>query len=293
MPAMSGLRSSQFWKHALGKSAGLFLLLAVLAPGMATPAVLQATPEDGGKGIVREIVDGDTLIIEMTEAASGTPDIAKPGSQIQIRLVGIQAPKLALGRPNFKPWPLAEESKAALSELAMNKTLRLSFGGQKIDRHGRLLAQLYRDDGLWIQGEMIGRGMARVYTFVDNRMLVDDLYKREREAREAKRGIWSDPFYAVRKPEQMGDEIGSFQLVEGQIKSAAVVHSRGFLNFGADWKKDFTAMIDPSAQVLFRRAKIDIAALEGKRVRLRGWVSFYRRPEIEITHPEQIEVLGP
>ncbi len=290
---MGGLRSSQFWKHVSGKSVGLFLLLAVLAPGIATPAAPQATPEDGGKGIVREIVDGNTLVIEMTETASGTPDIAKPGSQIQIRLVGIQAPKLALGRPNVKPWPLAEESKAALSELAINKTLRLTFGGQKIDRHGRLLAQLYRDDGLWIQGEMIGRGMARVYTFADNRMLADDLYKREREARDAKRGIWADPFYAVRKPEQMADEVGSFQLVEGQIKSAAVVHSRGFLNFGADWKKDFTAVIDPSAQALFRRAKIDIAELEGKRLRVRGWVSFYHRPEIEITHPEQIEVLEP
>jgi len=50
---------------------------------------------------------------------------------------------------------------------------------------------------------------------------------------------------------------------------------------------------DPSAQSLFRRAKIDIAELTGKRVRIRGWISFYRRPEIEITHPEQIEVLEP
>lgn len=140
---------------------------------------------------------------------------------------------------------------------------------------------------------MIGRGMARVYTFADHRMFADDLYKRERDARDAKRGIWADPFYAVRKPEQMDDEVGTFQLVEGQIKSAAVVRSRGFLNFGADWKKDFTAVIDPFAQALFRRAKIDIAELEGKRLRVRGWVSFYHRPEIEITHPKQIEVLEP
>jgi len=107
-----------------------------------------------------------------------------------------------------------------LSELAMDKTLHLSFGGQKIDRHGWLLAQLYRNDGSWIQGEMIGRGMARVYTFPDNRMLADDLYKREREARAAKRRIWADSFYAVTQPEQMDDEVGSFQLVEGEIKGA-------------------------------------------------------------------------
>ena len=36
---------------------------------------------------------------------------------------------------------------------------------------------------------------------------------------------------------------------------------------------------------------VDLAALAGHRVRVRGWLKHYHGPEIEATHPEQIELL--
>jgi endonuclease YncB( thermonuclease family) len=237
-------------------------------------------------------VDGDTLVIEMTGTTPATPEAAK-GTKIELRLVGIQAPKLPLGRPDFQPWPLGEESKSALAHLAQAHTLTLAFGGQKLDRHGRLLAHLYAEDGIWIQGEMLRQGQARVYTFADNRKLVAEMYALERAAREAKRGIWADPFYAVRKPQDLEALEGTFQIVEGTVTKAATVRSRGYLNFGEDWKTDFTVEIPSAGLALFRRAKLDIAAYGGKRVRVRGWVGSYRGATIEATHPEQIEVLDP
>lgn len=264
-----------------------FLLVIAAAPAAADSAGL----EPGGTGIVREIVDGDTLVAEMTATEAATPAEAAMGSKIPIRLVGIQAPKLPLGRPDFDPWPLGEEAKAALSGLALGQTLRLAFGGAKLDRHGRLLAHLYAPDGTWIQGEMLSRGMARVYTFADNRALAADMYARERDARAAKRGIWAARFYAVRTPDELEKLTGTFQLVEGRVARAAVVRSRGYLNFGEDWKTDFTVEIPPSAQNLFRRAGFDVGALSGKRVRVRGWVDSFHGPMIEANHPEQIEVL--
>ena len=47
--------------------------------------------EPGGRIIVVEIVDGGTLRLDMGK---------------QVRLVGLQAPRLPLGRANFKAWPL-------------------------------------------------------------------------------------------------------------------------------------------------------------------------------------------
>jgi len=41
----------------------------------------------------------------------------------------------------------------------------------------------------------------------------------------------------------------------------------------------------------FRRARFDIRALSGKRIRVRGWIEFYNGPEIEIATPAAIEVL--
>src|SRR3990170_3209471 len=66
------------------------------------------------------------------------------------------------------------------------------FGGQRTDRHGHLLAQAFVvTDGsrLWLQDELIGRGLARVYSLPDNRACVAELLVRERAglARLAKR----------------------------------------------------------------------------------------------------------
>ena len=264
------------------------LLVFVAAPAAADSGAL----ESGGTAIVREIVDGDTLIAEMTGTEAATPPEAANGAKIPIRLVGIQAPKLPLGRPDFEPWPLGDAAKAALSKLALGRTLRLAFGGAKLDRHGRLLAQLYTADGTWIQGEMLSAGMARVYTFADNRALAADMYAHERDARAARRGIWAERFYAVRTPDELDKLTGTFQLVEGRVVRAALVRSRGYLNFGEDWKTDFTVEIPPAAQALFRRAGFDVAALSGKRIRVRGWIESFHGPMIEANHPEQIEVVA-
>jgi hypothetical protein len=37
---------------------------------------------------------------------------------------------------------------------------------------------------------------------------------------------------------------------------------------------------------------LDVASLTGKTIRCRGWLDLYDGPRIDITHPEQIEVLA-
>ena len=91
-----------------------------------------------------------------------------------------------------------------MRELTLGKSLSLAYGGRRMDRHGRLLAHLYDADGSWIQGAMLRRGMARVYSFSDNRSLVAEMLAIEGQARAARRGIWVTPTTAsatiVRRP---------------------------------------------------------------------------------------------
>lgn len=246
---------------------GFFLVPAAFAAAMLEP---------GGDGVVTEVVDGDTLILEDGRA---------------VRLVGIQAPKLPLGRAKFKAWPLGEESKAALEKLTLGKTVTLAYSGHRVDRHGRALAHLHLGDGLWVQGEMLRTGMARVYSFRDNRALVGEMLALEREARSKGRGIWGHSFYAIRVSEEAGAFTGTFQLVEGRVVSAAVVRGRGYLNFGPDYRSDFTISIAPENRRLFAKEGISITAFEGRNLRVRGWLKSFNGPMIEATHPEQIEVL--
>ncbi|MDZ7714567.1 MAG: thermonuclease family protein [Rhodovibrio sp.] len=230
---------------------------------------------------MREIVDGDTLYL-----SDGR----------EVRLVGLQAPKLPLGRPDFEPWPLADDAKAELSRLVLGEAVTLAYGGRPVDRHGRMLAHLYLDPqpgdrGPWVQGRMLEAGMARVYTFADNRDLAAAMYAREDTARLAGRGIWGHPFYQVRGTNELDALIDTFQVVQARVRDVAAVDGRVYLNFGADWRTDFTVTLAPRTARSFEQEGVDVMAYQGERVQVRGWLERYNGPLIEATHPEQIRML--
>lgn len=262
------------------KIAILSRLLALAMVAAAAPLAVVAEPpaqlEAGEEAMVAAVVDGDTVLLDDGR---------------QVRLVGIQAPKLPLGRTNFKKWPLADEAKSVLAAMVMDRRVTLAYGGRRVDRHGRQLAHLYLGDGSWVQGELLSRGMARVYSFPDNRAIVAEMLAAEGRARRDRTGIWGNGWYAVRTPEATIRDIGSFQVVEGRVVDAADVRGTVYLNFGADWRSDFTVKVAKRERKSFAADGFDLLALEGRRIRVRGWLDDYNGPMIEATHPEQIEVL--
>ncbi len=234
-------------------------------------------------GTVVEVTDGDTVVLD---------------NGLVVRMIGTQAPKLPLGREGFPTWPLAPEAKAALEELALGKAVHLGYGGEEIDRYERALAHVFvegPDGPVWAQQAMVAQGLARVYSFPDNRKCLDLLFAAEGRARVAGLGIWRDPYYSVRAADAPGDLLaraGQYELVEGRVLLADQSGGRVYLNFGRFWKEDFTAVIEAPALRLFKAEGFDPMVLEGALVRIRGWVDERDGPRIEVTHPEQIEVLA-
>lgn len=200
----------------------------------------------------------------------------------RVRLAAIQLP-----RPG---WPRAEEGRAALAQLTTGKTIDLAFADRGTDRHGDLLAYVFIGDA-WLQADLIQGGFARAYSRSDTRRCASALLKREAAARTAKRGIWANTFYRVRKPEELGADIGTFQLVEGKVASVRIGRERAYLNFGPDYRTDFTITISARDTKRLVKDGIDPASWVGKTVRVRGWLSLLNGPEIELTHAEQIELL--
>ena len=260
-------------------TAGLVRCLIVILFAVSAQAAraVDGRLEAGPQAVVVEVIDGDTVVLD-------------DGSQV--RLVGIQTPKLPLGRDGFAEQPLAPDAKAALEALVLGRTVTLAFGGVRQDRHGRWLAHLYRDDGVWLQGEMLAVGLARVYSFPDNRVLVRDMLGLEAAARYAGLGIWQIGFYNLRDGARPGDiPLDSYELVEGRVAETAEVDGRVFLNFGDDYKTDMTATISRDDARRFDDPEIDLLALAGHTIRVRGWVTWRNGPSIAVSHPEQIEVL--
>ena len=184
------------------------------------------------------------------------------------------------------------DARQALVALVQDRRVTLALGDARRDRYGRLRAHLVRtDDGAWVQGALLAAGLARVHSLVDDRTAVADMLAIERQARASRLGIWSEPHYRVRAADEAGGDLGSFQLVEGRVRAAAVVRGRGYLNFGENWREDFTVSISPRDRRRFEAADIAVEDYEGRLVRVRGWVDSFNGPMIEATHPEQIELL--
>lgn len=265
------------------------LLAAHAVLGALAVSVMSMSPvaacdglRDGPKGIVTQIVDGDTLLLD---------------NGLVVRLIGIQAPHLKLGREGLDDWPKGAEAKAALESVALNKPVLLRYGGEEKDRYGRLLAQVFTTGDVpgWVQQEMLAAGLARVYSFPDNRACLPDLFAAEIKARAAGLGIWTDPYYRVRRadrPKEFSTLSGRYELVEGRVLKAEKSGGRVYLNFGRYFKEDFTAVIDARALRLFTDSRLDPLKLGGALVRVRGWIDLQDGPRLTITHPEQIEVLA-
>jgi endonuclease YncB( thermonuclease family) len=121
------------------------------------------------EGKVVAVSDGDTLIVLTPEK-----------QQIKVRLVEIDAPE--------KSQAYGQRSKQSLSDLVFGKRVRVKQ--QDNDRYGRVVGRVYAG-GLDVNAEQVKRGMAWVY-----RKYARDqtLFALEHEAKNAKLGLWTDPY---------------------------------------------------------------------------------------------------
>lgn len=171
------------WRRTRLSKLILLLLLALLAAcGKAQPQ--GPVPE----ALVVRVLDGDTVAIESGQ---------------KVRLLGIDAPELEKeGRPaEF----LAHQAKAELAKLVQGRRVRLEYDRLRYDQYGRLLAYLFLPDGVMVNAELVRQGLARVYVIPPNLRHQEALLAAQRQALEARRGIWQqalkqdEPYYLGNK----------------------------------------------------------------------------------------------
>lgn len=213
------------------------------------------------------------------------------------RAVHLEGLLLPQGAKDHAPQFLAEQAVSTLSDLTKDRTVTLAVNVPKEDRYGRLRAQVefpQDSDEPWLQIAMLRRGLARVSIAPDRRECASDLYAAEAEARKNKYGIWAQPYYQVRTPDQLGGTTGTFQIVEGKVENADMRNGRAYLDFGPGERGDFTVTISTDDIENFRDQGVDPRNYAGKTVRVRGFVDQMNGPEIEASSPDAFEVLvGP
>ena len=210
-----------------------------------------------------------------------------------LRLTSIEAPKRDLAPGDRTMAGLAAAAESALRALIGIGPIALRFDAGKRDRYGRRLAQAFNENGDWLQAALVVAGHARVRGDGRNRLGLRDLLRLEASARRNAQGIWRHPAFAVRDAldPRLGRFAGSFQVIEGQVYAAAVAKGTGFINFSPDRETDLTLVLKKPALDLAAAAMLDVSALTARSIRCRGWLDLFDGPRIDITHPEQIEVL--
>jgi hypothetical protein len=190
---------------------------------------------------------------------------------------------------------LARAARDHLDSLLAGHTLVLHGDEQARDRYGRLPAQVHalRDGSEhWLQGLMVAAGHARVAA--GSGPCAPALLAQERAARAAALGLWSDPYYGVRRAEEpagIAREQGRFTIVEGNVLSVRESGGTIYVNFGRRWSEDFTVTIAKLNERVFTSAGLEPKRLDRRRVRVRGFVEARGGPLIEAVRPAQIEVV--
>ena len=140
---------------------------------------------------------------------------------------------------------------------------------------------------------MLASGYARVAAPVGDRACAAELLARERTARQAKLGLWGEPYYAILGADSgaaLLAERGHFTVVEGKVLSVRESGGTIYMNFGRRWSEALTVTVPKRQERAFSSAGLAPKALESRRVRVRGWVEERNGPRIEATSPEQIEI---
>lgn len=215
----------------------------------------------------------------------------------KVRLIGALAPRAPDMSIDARSWPPERSAAAALRDLVLGRSVELAYSGRRFDRYGRRLAHLFltlNGERIWVQGYLLSHGHARAYGLPGSFACMRELLAHERVARKMSKGLWANAAYASRSATHVRALMrrrNTYQIVEGRVLHVATTRSRTYLNFGKDWRSDFTAGI--SARLLRRNpawAKT-FAALEGQRVEVRGWIEYRNGPFIAVDDISQIASL--
>ena len=274
------LRRSMFQRRCWTGVATAACVLANIA-GEAAAAETRCTADDHAQqATVTAVIDGDTLAL-----ADGRV----------VRLAGVEAPKRPLGLADSEPWPLEEASRRGAEQLAAPGAAVTPSPPSATGRIGtvRWRANVFvAAGGLWLQEDWLRRALAAFAGSPATRVRLRPSRGRIAGPAGASRSV-DEP--AIRRARGRrcfaSSRNGLYELVEGRVVSVGHGSCMIFLDFGRDYRRDFTVMVSPPVAERMAAAGLPVDGLAGRRIRVRGVIEDSGGPAIRLNDPAEIEVL--
>ena len=216
------------------------------------------------------------------------------GDNSIIRLDGILIPDQFT--PSNQDNPIHTQALGLIKEHFTGKSVRAYYDRAMReppkDRSEHLLAQLVSDkDNIWAQKLLLETGLAFYWPSETTSSIASHLQAYENVARTGKVGLWANEEYAPKTPETVKANSFQMQIVEGRPAKIATVRDMIYVNFGQNWREDFTVNIPQNLRKAFAKRRENPISWQGKLLRIRGFVEDYNGPMIKIDSPEQIEII--
>lgn len=258
-------------------AAALVLAPGLLAPGTAIAAA--ACPTSGVPAVLAAVEPRLELRL-----ADGR----------RIRLVGLDPAAATPTDPGR-----ADAARAALADMLRGRALVIAPLADKPDRWGRIPAFVAVADDASPGGlgaRAIGSGLARYLPEPAAAPCRAELLAAEAAARAAALGLWRDPYYrllAVDDRAAFVERAGSNVVVEARLVAVEPGQYRTTLRLAAPASggRRVAATIVPRAMKTFEAQGVDFPSLIGRTLRLRGLLDLRFGPRIELTRPDEVEVL--
>jgi len=219
-------------------------------------------------GITAKIIDGDTIHLQ---------------DRRKVRFIGINTPEI--GRKGKASQPFAKQAYRALVKLLKNnKKVGLSYDQDKKDRYKRLLAYVVLVDGQSVEQALLAQGLAYSIVIPPNAKHIDCYRAIEEEARKSRLGVWQLPENQWIEAHKLSSKSKGYRFVSGMVSAYS------------ESKKSIYLKLTPKLSIRIAKkdlpyfSTIDFKSLQGKKLRVRGWVSRYKgRQSIHVRTAYDIE----
>lgn len=176
--------------------------------------------------------------------------------------------------------------------LAAGREIVIYLTGAETDRYGRVAVQGFDvgEDGtlVWIQGQYLAKGVA-LHDGGDVPGGCRIAYERG-ESLAGKRVARFD--HKASRTKALLQDKGRFVRVRGKVLSIGDRERRLYLNFGENWRQDFTVIVEKTGKRRYKGALSDLTGLAGRWVTVRGMLEEAGGPMIRLNSEAQLEIDG-
>lgn len=230
--------------------------------------------------IVIKVSDGDTVLTEEHK---------------WVRLLGIDTPEMGYYNDQKQyvkdPAPIALEAKDFLEAQILSQKCYFVYDKEKKDHFNRRLAYLYRsNDDLDLNKAILEKGLAVISFYPPNLKQFKEYLAAQNKAREAALGLWGLDIVAA---DDAHNYIGQIRTVRGRVRSVYLGKSFAYLNFGQDYRTDFSIEIARKNLKYFADLPETVDKwYTGKQIEVSARIKERNGPVVQIALAEQIRIIS-